>query len=106
MTPASVADRLGPLAGAVDDELRLDVALVGADTGGAPVVSCDTRSPGPAPRRWTPRSRAPLASDWVRSVGLARPSPGSQIAPSDVVGLDQRVALPCLVRGEQLHSRS
>ncbi len=29
-----------------------------------------------------PRIRAPLASAAVRSVGLARPSPGSQIAPT------------------------
>ncbi len=33
-------------------------------------------------RTFAPRLRAPLASADVRSVGLALPSPGSQIAPS------------------------
>ncbi len=75
-----------PLATAIDDDLGLD----------RPSVVCTpvTRRPeGPSSvstdvtrvfsKMRTPPLRAPLASAWVMSAGLALPSPGSQTAPPD-----------------------
>ena len=78
---AQGADRLGPLAGAVDDDLGLDVAVVGDDTGDPAVPGADAVTRVCSKIR-APRCRAPRARDCVTSVGLAVPSSGSQIAPS------------------------
>ena len=82
--PGHRADLLGPLAGAVDHHLGLDVAVVGADSCHGFTAPSAARMPVTLVRSRivTPLSRAPRASAAVRSVGLARPSPGSQIAPA------------------------
>ena len=75
-----------PLAGAVDDDLAGDLdlfaAVDGSDAGDRGRRSLRTATTSAPSTIFTPRMRAPLASDIVRSAGLALPSPGIQIAPA------------------------
>ena len=99
------ADGLGPLAGAVDDNLRLDVAAVGAHPGdphpAGGGTGVDVQDPGALEDR-----RATLfgaLGEGLGEVGRVGSPVGRQPDRSDeVVGADQRVALPRLIRGEQV----
>ena len=70
-----VAELARPHAGAVDDELGLDVAVIGAHAGDDAACRVTTHVVTDTPSMIVaPCCRAPLASAIVTSTGFARPS--------------------------------
>ena len=99
--PAHRADRLGPLAGAVDHHLGLDVALVGADAGDLPVLGQDAGDAGALADRDALVAGAP--GQRGGQVGRVGPAvAGQPDRPGEVVDPHDRVELAGLVRADQL----
>jgi hypothetical protein len=95
------ADLLGPLAGAVDDDLGLDVAGVGAHTGHPAVLGQDVEDAGPLGDPGTALTRAlGQCGGEVRRVRL--PVTGQPDGAEQVLDLHDRVALRGLLRCQQL----
>ena len=99
--PAHRADLLGPLAGAVDHHLGLDVAGVGADAGCRAVLGHNGGHPGPLPDRDAAVARA--AGQREGQVGRVGPAvAGQPDGPGQVVDAEHGVALAGLPRADQL----
>ena len=95
------ADRLGPLAGAVDHHLGLDLALVGADAGDLAVVREDAGDPGSLADG--DALVAGAAGQRGGQVGRVGPAvAGQPDRPFEVVVAQDRVELFRLLRADQL----
>ena len=94
------ADLFGPLPGAVDDDLGLDVALVGAHTGGAPVVGENAGGPGLFDDAGAAHPRA--LGERERQVGRVGLAVGGQPDGADqVVDPHDGIVLERLLGGQQ-----
>ncbi len=99
--PAHHAARLGPLAGAVDHEFGLDVALAGADAGDSAAVAQDAGDPGSlADGDALVAGAAGQREGQVGRVGLA--IAGEPDGSLEVVGAHDRVELARPFRADQL----
>ncbi len=106
--PGQGTDRLGPLAGAVDDHLALDVAVVGvhpphpaATRRGRVGHHVEPGDPHPFPHRDTELPGA-LGQRLGDVGGVGRAVAGQPDRPGEVLGAQQRVPLPRLLGREQL----
>ena len=106
--PGQRADRLGPLAGAVDDDLALDVTVVGAHPADPPPTGrgrvghdVEPGDPHPFPHRH-PELAGALRQRLGDVGGVRRAVAGQPDRAGEVVGAQQRVPLPRLLGGEQL----
>ena len=98
-----LAELAGPHAGAVDDQLRFDVAAIGAHAGDRRRCAAALRSPTTPSMIVAPFRRAPLASAIVTSTGI-RPAVLFHVEPGQhVVGARQREQLGHLLGGDLVH---